>query len=95
VLTRIEALLADPAAALSAELRGSLAALAGALSEQTGDRATVAALHTPLARAWRSSRRAAAMSNPGTRMSVRIRTGRATSAGVTVIQEEGSAGADR
>jgi hypothetical protein len=54
VLTQIEALLADPAAALSADLRGSLVALAGALSFQTADRATVTALDTPLARAWRA-----------------------------------------
>jgi hypothetical protein len=54
VLTLVEALLADPATALSADLRGSLAALAGALSEQTGGRATVTGLDTPLARAWRA-----------------------------------------
>jgi hypothetical protein len=54
VLTQIEALLADPAADLPAELRAALAALAGALSEQTGDRATVTTLNTPLARAWRA-----------------------------------------
>jgi hypothetical protein len=46
VLTLVEALLAD--------LRGSLAALAGALSEQTDGRATVTGLDTPLARAWRA-----------------------------------------
>jgi hypothetical protein len=54
VLTQVEAMLADPAADLSAELRAGLAALAGALSEQTVDRATVTALDTPLARAWRA-----------------------------------------
>jgi hypothetical protein len=54
VLTRIEALLADPATDLPAHLRDALAALAGALSEPTGDRATVTALNTPLARAWRA-----------------------------------------
>jgi hypothetical protein len=54
VRTQIQALLADPAADLPAELRAALAALAGALSEQTGDRATVTTLNTPLARAWRA-----------------------------------------
>jgi hypothetical protein len=54
VRTQIEALLADPAADLPAELRAALAALAGALSEQTGDRSTVTTLNTPLARAWRA-----------------------------------------
>jgi hypothetical protein len=54
VLTQVEALLADPAADLSADVRAALAALAGALSEQTGDRATVTTLNTPLARAWRA-----------------------------------------
>jgi hypothetical protein len=54
VLSQVEALLADPAADLPAELRAALAALAGALSEQTDDRATVATLNTPLTRAWRA-----------------------------------------
>ena len=54
VRTQIEALLADPATDLPAELRAALAALAGALAEQTDDRATVTALNTPLARAWRA-----------------------------------------
>ena len=54
MLTEIEALLADPAADLPADVRAALAALAGALSEQTGDRATVTTLNTPLARAWRA-----------------------------------------
>ena len=52
VLTQVEALLADPATDFPADLRAALAALAGALAEQTGDRATVTALDTPLARAW-------------------------------------------
>jgi hypothetical protein len=57
VRTQIEALLADPATDLPAHLRGALAALAGALTEQTeqtGDRATITPLNTPLARAWRA-----------------------------------------
>ena len=54
VRTQVEALLADPAADLPAEVRAALAALAGALSEQTVDRATVTTLNTPLARAWRA-----------------------------------------
>jgi hypothetical protein len=57
MLTEIDALLADPAADLPADVRAALtalAALAGALSEQTGDRATVTTLSTPLARAWRA-----------------------------------------
>jgi len=54
VLTQVEAMLADPATDLPAHLRAALAALAGALREQTGDRATVTALNTPLARAWRA-----------------------------------------
>jgi hypothetical protein len=54
VRTQVEALLADPAADLPAELRAALAALAGALSEQTDHRATVTTLNTPLARAWRA-----------------------------------------
>ena len=54
VLTQVETLLADPAADLPADVRAALAALAGALSEQTGDRATVTTLSTPLARAWRA-----------------------------------------
>ena len=57
VLTQVEALLADPAADLPADVRAglaALAALAGALTEQAGDRATVTALNTPLARAWRA-----------------------------------------
>ena len=55
VRTQVEALLADPATNLPAHLRAALAGLAGALTEQTaqtGDRATVTALNTPLARAW-------------------------------------------
>ena len=54
VLTQVEAMLADPAADLPADVRAGLAALAGALTEQAGDRATVTALNTPLARAWRA-----------------------------------------
>jgi len=54
VLTQIQALLADPATDLPAELRGALAALAGALAEQISGGATVTALDTPLARAWRA-----------------------------------------
>ena len=52
VLTQIEAMLTDPAIDLPAQLRGALAALAGALAEQTDDQATVTPLNTPLARAW-------------------------------------------
>ena len=54
ILTEIDALLADPAADLPADVRAALAALAGALTEQTVDRATVTTLNTPLARAWRA-----------------------------------------
>ncbi len=54
MLTEIDALLADPAADLPADVRAALAALAGALTEQTGDRATVTTLNTPLTRAWRA-----------------------------------------
>jgi ABC-type phosphate transport system permease subunit len=57
VLSQVEAMLADPATDLPAHLRGALAALAGALTEQTeqtGDRATITPLNTPLARAWRA-----------------------------------------
>src|SRR3954451_8785365 len=52
VLTQLEAMLADPAAELPAELRAVLVALADALREQTQKRATVTTLNTPLARAW-------------------------------------------
>ena len=51
VLTQIEAMLADPATELPAQLRDALCGLAGALAEQTGERPTVTALNTPLARA--------------------------------------------
>jgi hypothetical protein len=54
VLNQIEAMLADPATALPAEARAALAALAGALAEQTRHRASVTALDTPLTRAWRA-----------------------------------------
>src|SRR3954470_17062863 len=52
VLTQLEAMLADPAPELPAELRAVLVALADALREQTEKRATVTTLNTPLARAW-------------------------------------------
>jgi hypothetical protein len=52
MLGQIEAKLADPATDLSAELRGALVALAGALSEHIDDRTTVTLLNTPLTRAW-------------------------------------------
>ncbi len=54
VLGHIEAMLADPATDLPAEARNALAALADALSVQISDGATVTALDTPLARAWRA-----------------------------------------
>ena len=54
VLIQVEAMLADPAADLPADVRAALAALAGALTEQTVDRATVTTLNTPLTRAWRA-----------------------------------------
>jgi hypothetical protein len=54
VRTQIEVLLADPATDLPAHLRGALAGLAGALTEQTDEPATVTALNTPLTRAWRA-----------------------------------------
>ncbi len=54
VLTQVEALLDDPATDLPAEVRVALAALAGALGEQTVNRATVTTLNTPLTRAWRA-----------------------------------------
>ena len=54
VLSHIQAMLADPATDLPADARAALAALADALSEQTRHRATVTALDTPLARAWRT-----------------------------------------
>jgi hypothetical protein len=56
VLSQVEAMLADPATDLPAHLRGALAALAGALAEQISGGATVTALDTPLARAWRAHR---------------------------------------
>ena len=52
LMTQVEAMLTDPATDLSAELAGALAALAGTLAEQPGDRATVTTLNTSLARAW-------------------------------------------
>ena len=54
VLRHTEAMLADLATDLPAEARDALAALADALSEQIGGGATVTALDTPLARAWRA-----------------------------------------
>ena len=54
VLRHIEAMLADPATDLPAEAHDALAALADALTEQTSGGATVTALDTPLARAWRA-----------------------------------------
>ena len=66
VLTQIEAMLTDPSIDLPAELRGALAALAGALAEQTDDRATVTPLNTPLTRAWRAHRAGQrSVRNPG------------------------------
>ncbi len=52
--TQIEAMLTDPATGLPPRLRDALHGLAGALAEQTDDRATVTLLNTPLARAWRA-----------------------------------------
>ena len=54
VLSHIETMLVDPATDLPAEARAALAALAGALAEQISGGATVIALDTPLARAWRA-----------------------------------------
>jgi hypothetical protein len=56
VLSQIEAMLADPTTDLPVDARAALAALADALAEQTQTRhrATVTALDTPLARAWRA-----------------------------------------
>ena len=54
VLNQIEAMLADPATDLPADARDALAALADALSRQISGGATVTALDTPLARAWRA-----------------------------------------
>jgi hypothetical protein len=54
VFGHVEAMLADPATDLPAEARDALAALAGALAEQISGGATVTALDTPLARAWRA-----------------------------------------
>jgi hypothetical protein len=54
VPSHIEAMLADPATDLPTAARAALAALAGALGEQTRHWATVTALDTPLTRAWRA-----------------------------------------
>jgi len=56
VLSQVEAMLADPATALPAEARAALAALADALRGQISGGATVTALDTPPARAWRAHR---------------------------------------
>ena len=56
VLRHIEAMLADPATDLPAGARNALAALADALSGQISGGATVTALDTPPARAWRAHR---------------------------------------
>src|SRR4051812_29812384 len=61
VLTQIQALLTDPATDLPAELRAALAAL----TEQTTGRASVTALNTPLARAWRAHPAGQPRRNPG------------------------------
>ena len=52
--SQIKALLTDRTTDLPAHLRDVLTGLADALVEQTGDGATVTALDTPLARAWRA-----------------------------------------
>ena len=54
VLIQVETLLTDPATDLPPHLRDALDGLAGALAEQTSEPATVTALNTPLARAWRA-----------------------------------------
>jgi hypothetical protein len=54
MLGQVQVLLAEPATALSADLRSTLSALAGALAERTAERATVTTLDTPLVRAWRA-----------------------------------------
>ncbi len=54
VLIQVETLLTDPATDLPPHLRDALDGLAGALTEQTSEPATVTALNTPLARAWRA-----------------------------------------
>ena len=54
VLKQVEAMLADPATDLPAGARAALVALAGALRGQISGGATVTALDTPLARAWRA-----------------------------------------
>ena len=51
---QIETLLADRTTDLPPHLRGALTGLADALAEQTAGEATVTALDTPLARAWRA-----------------------------------------
>ncbi len=54
VLIQVETLLTDPATDLLPHLRDALDGLAGALAEQTREPATVTALNTSLARAWRA-----------------------------------------
>jgi hypothetical protein len=54
MLSQIETLLANRTTDLPVHLRDVLTGLADALSEQTGGGATVTALDTPLARAWRA-----------------------------------------
>jgi hypothetical protein len=52
--SQVEALLADRAIDLPDRLRGALIGLAAAITEQTGDGATVTMLDTPRTRAWRA-----------------------------------------
>ena len=54
VLGRVETLLAARGTDLPAQLRGALIGLADALAERSAGEATVTALDTPLARAWRA-----------------------------------------
>ena len=54
MLGQVQALLAAPASDLPAPLWAVVAGLADALAAQTAERATVTALDTPLARAWRA-----------------------------------------
>jgi len=54
MLGHMEALLADPATDLPAQLRAGLAALADPLAEQSSERVTVTMLDTSRAPAWRA-----------------------------------------
>jgi hypothetical protein len=54
VLSQVETLLTDQATDLPARLRAALTGLADALAERSAGEATVTALDTPLARAWRA-----------------------------------------